>query len=351
MDYLPKVSIGLVLYKGEEYLKPAIQSLVNQDYPNIEYLFRDQSPKGEAYEYIKRELFGEFRRIKLERGANLWHSGGHNSLMRRMTGEYYIVSSCDMLYPRDFVSKIIRVMEQPENERYGSATGKLMVWDFKSASPSDSETEQKTNIIDSCGIGITPSHHFYDIGQGEEDKGQYDQMKDIFGPSGALSVFRKTALDDIAYRNETGKTEYYDSLLHYKNDVDLAYRLQWAGHQSLLVPEVKIWHDRQARNLHTSPTLTGRILKARDDKSRFIKENSFFGQQVVMKKNFSPGFSFGVRLKTFTYRFMSVGYASLCEPFLLKQFTALKEFKKEIADKHKNIKFRVAPSQIEKLMK
>jgi hypothetical protein len=56
-----------------------------------------------------------------------------------------------------------------------------MVWDFNPADGAD----RKANVIDSCGIGITPSHHFYDIGQGEEDNGQYDKLKDIFGPSGA----------------------------------------------------------------------------------------------------------------------------------------------------------------------
>ncbi len=347
MDYLPKVSIGLVLYKGEKYLKPCIKSLVDQDYPNIEFLIRDQSPNAEAYEYIKNEIYGLSQKLKLERGVNLWHCGGHNALIRRMNGDYYIMCSNDMTYPRDFVSKIIQTLERPENRHYGFATCKLMVWDF------DTELAegQKTNQIDSCGIGITPSHHFYDIGQGEEDKGQYDKMKDIFGPSGALSIFRKTALDDIAYKNQYGRMEYYDSLLHHKGDVDIAYRLQWAGHKCLLIPDIKIYHDRQATNLHQSRLLTKRIVKARTDKPQWVKEDSFLGQQIVMKKNFIPGFSLSVRLKSFTYKWMSLGYAALFERYLLKQFSTLKEFKEEISDKQNNMKFRVPASRIEKLMK
>lgn len=343
MDYLPKVSIGLVLYKGEEYLKSAIQSLVSQDYPNIEFLLRDQSPNGEAYEYIKNELFDEFRYLKLERGANLWHSGGHNRLIRRMTGDYYIVCSTDMWYPQDFISKSIKTLERPENRHYGSATCKLMAWDFKN--------DRETNRLDSCGIGISSSHHFYDIGQGEEDKGQYDNKKDIFGPSGALSIFRRIALEDIAYKNPNGNPEYYDSLLHYKNDVDLAYRLQWAGHRSLFIPEVKVWHDRKAANLHTSPVLAHNIVKARDDKSQFIKENSFFGQQVVMQKNYNSEFSAGTRFKTLFYKWASLGYAAVKERYLLKQLDNVKDFNEEIEKKTQNTKFRISARQIEKLMK
>lgn len=70
-----------------------------------------------------------------------------------------------------------------------------------------------------------------------------------------------------------------------------------------------------------------------------------------MKKNFSHGYSLSVRLKSITYELMSLGYATLFERYLLKQFSALKEFKEEILKKQKNMKFRVPASQIEKLMK
>ncbi|MBI5421674.1 hypothetical protein HZA44_00885, partial [Candidatus Peregrinibacteria bacterium] len=48
----PLVTIGLVLFKAEHYLKLCLGSLLAQDYPNVEILIRDQSPNGEAYDYI-----------------------------------------------------------------------------------------------------------------------------------------------------------------------------------------------------------------------------------------------------------------------------------------------------------
>ena len=342
MNHFPLVTIGLVLYKNEEYLKPCLEGLMNQDYPNIEFVMRDQSPQGEAIEYIQYNLPDVFQSTKIERGPNLWHSGGHNRLIRRMNGQYYIVASVDMSYPPDFVSKVIQTLEQPENRHYGSATCKLLKWDFAN--------QQKTDVIDSCGIGITKSHHFYDIGQGEEDKGQYDEMRDIFGPSGALSIFRKNALDDIAYENDAGLPEYYDSLLHYKNDVDLAYRLQWAGHQSLFISDVAVHHDRLAGNFHKSPIHLIKILKGREGKSDFIRENSFFGQQVVLYKNYIPEFSADVRIKTALKNSLAKTYCRFKEPELLKQLELVKECKDELADKRDTIKFRIAASRIEKLM-
>ena len=96
---MPVVTIGLILYKGEKYLPFSIPSLLDQDYPHIEYLFRDQSPNGEAYEFLQKnfaKLLNQ-KKVHVEKGENLWHSGGHNVLINRMKGAYYIAASYDML--------------------------------------------------------------------------------------------------------------------------------------------------------------------------------------------------------------------------------------------------------------
>jgi GT2 family glycosyltransferase len=340
MNY-PKVTIGLVLHKNEKYLKPCLKSLVEQTYPNIEFLFRDQSENGEIYGIIRREMPLIFQKVKIEKGANLWHSGGHNALIRRMTGEYYIAASCDMFYPPDFVSGMIEEVEKKENQDAGFATCKVMAWDFKNMN--------LTNFIDSCGIGITKSHYFYDAGQGEEDQGQYDNRKYIFGASGALTLFKKKALDDIAFKNNRGLMEYYDSLLHHKNDVDISYRLQWAGYKCLFIPHVKVWHDRQVAAAKKGEKRVN-IIKSRSEKDRWVKEDSFFGQQVVLFKHFDPHYSLPVRLNTTLFQWLSLGYRTIFEPYTLKTFKTLKNFEMDILKKQKFMKVRVKPEEIEKLM-
>jgi len=357
MRQYPKVTVGLVLYLVNPHLKESLRSLVNQDYPNIEYLFRDQSPKGEAYEFIKKELPEVFDVVHIEKGENLWHSGGHNALIRQMSGDYYVCCSNDMLYPPNLVSDIINELEKHENKKYGSTTCKLMVWDFVLRNPDYPEID-KTMTIDSCGLGIRKNHYFFDIGQGEEDRQQYDHKKYIFGSSAALAVYRKSALEDVAFitkarfanRASKDNKEYFDELLHYKNDIDLAYRLQWAGWPCLFIPEVKVYHDRQAGNQEKSPNLLIRILKNRKQKSKWVRENSFFGQQVVLIKNFSKKFSFFVRLRTILHQWGTLLFALVFEPYLLKQLKIIKKNEKEILAKRDAIKRNVSPKMIEKFM-
>ncbi len=237
---LPKVSIGIVLF-GEKYLEKMLPSLIQQDYKNVEFLLLDQEEKKwSASKFIKKNLPKIFNdpRIKIECGENLWHSGGHNKLILKALkngAKFYICASNDMLYPKNLVSKTIKILEKKENLKFGSAAIKLRRWNF--------EKNEQTEIIDSCGIGIKKSHHFFDIGCGEKDSLKFSNPREIFGGSGALVIFRKKALEDVAV-----DSKFFDEKLHYKNDVDLAYRLQWAGWKSLFIPEVVAFHNRQLKS-------------------------------------------------------------------------------------------------------
>ena len=335
MSNTPKVTIGVILFKGEKYLELCLRSLLAQDYPNIEFLFRDQSPNGEAYEYIQNYLPGIFHKVSIEKGGNLWHSGGHNELIRKMTGDYYFCCSNDMLYPNDFVSKIVTEMEKPHHHHYGSATCKLMQWDFETAERGDIE-RSKTYVIDSFGIAITKGHQFFDIGQGEVNEHHYEGLKQVFGPSGALAVYRKKALEDIAYRAEGKKPEYFDSLLHYKNDVDLAYRLQWSGHPCLFIPETTVYHDRQ--------------VDKKTKKSTWVKGNSLFGHLVAVRKNYSKEYSLMVRVKTALLLLLRYIHTTVLNAELLEQYDQVKKFMPEIKAKRAEIVKRVPPKKIEELM-
>jgi len=343
----PKVTVGLIPYLGQKYLLKSIPSLLNQDYPNIEFHFRDQSPNAEAYQFIKTHLPEVFEKVKFEHGENLMHSGGHNTLIRAMQGEYYLCASYDMLYPSNLISTLVECMERPENKKYGSATCKLMHWDFDGKKSPGGQS----NILDSLGISLTHSHQFFEIGQGEVDHGQYNDLKDIFGPSGALSFFRREALEDVAYINKSGQKEYYDQLLHYKNDVDLAYRLQWAGWPSLAVPTVKVYHDRQVANKESHFSRLINIIKNRKNISNWAKESSFIGHEVVMKKNYrGQPFSFFTRLKTDWLYFLRQLFIHVFERHLLKQQKIIKSHSPEILDKARQMPRKVPPATIEKLM-
>ena len=239
-----------------------MSSLLYQKYKNITFLIRDHSPQNEAYYFVKQHLPHLFSKFTIQKGENLMHSGGHNKLIHSMKGEYYFCVSQDMYYPDSFVSSVVKELEKIQNRDYGSATVKILQGDFKN-------TFRPTEIIDSCGITKTFYYKFYDRGQGENDHGQYNHNKSIFGASGALAVYRKSVLEKVSYK-EKNKKYYFNETLHYKNDVDLSIRLQEIHQKCLFIPFVKVYHDR-ALSSH----------RDRKSKTLFEKQSSYFGNMYI----------------------------------------------------------------------
>ena len=273
------------------------------------------------------------------------HSGGHNTMIQQMLdggGEIYVCASNDMLYSKDFVSKIVSAMQK---EGAKVATCRLMQWDFQKVLDGNIEGS-KTSIIDSYGIGLTRSHKFFDQGQGIEES-NFPKHPKIIGPSGALAVYHKEALEAIAYKNEDGEKEYFDAALHYKNDCDLAYRLSWAGFKCLLV-DVKVYHDRQLGD----KSGTGAVEKLKDhhQKAYWAKESSLFGHLVALEKNFSKDFSFGVKIRTFFSRVARLLYTIFLSPKMIPTYTKVSVLKEEIDKKREAMQRKVNAREIERLM-
>ncbi len=309
----PKVTIGVILYSGEKYLPYSIPSLLQLKYPgDIEILFLDYGPEYSAENFLRKTLssqqLGSCQFLKSKN--KLFHSGGHNLMMEKMTGSYYVCASNDMLYASDFLKNVIDAfIHAPE---YGVAGVKILSWDFL--------RHKKLPIIDSMGIGVTRGQYFFDIGQGLPDTSLFQENKEIFGPSGALSVFHVSALQSIVWKDSGKRNEYFDEFLHYKDDIDMAYRLKWAGVRTLLVANAHVWHNRQVGVKEKSQWHVGTLVINRKQKTKWVRKNSFFGHLVVLYKNvFGHSFSFRLKLRISLSLFFRFFYILFREPTLLYQ--------------------------------
>jgi len=347
---IPKITIGIVLYKGEKYLKKCISSLLNQSYKNFELLLRDQGPEHEALAYIEKnypEILADSR-VKIFRGENLWHSGGHNKLIGEMSedSEAYVCASNDMLYEENFLEILVNNIQK--KTEFSVFVPKLKRWNFSSSNTSP-EISEKTNFLDSCGILVKKNHNFIDRGQGERDKNQY-QTGEIFGGSGALFLIKKIALSEIS-------TPVFDEEIHYKNDVDLAYRLQWAGFKTLFVAESVAYHDRQvgenslkkSRNFFEKIYKFINFFKNQQSKSLWVQESSFYGQKTVLEKNFwGRGFPFFVQCRVFFYMMMSSVFLLCTRPKVLLQYLKFWKNFQNIQKKKNAMSIQNTPESIQK---
>lgn len=353
-EVAPRVVVGLVYYesetyKSEKYFEPCFDSLFKQDYSSLEiHVLDNGSPVKKSLEQLKKQ----FPKIHfLESEKNLGFGGGHNFILRNTDSPYYACLNFDMIFEPDFISKLMAGVRQSPD--IGVVTGKLKRWDFErylaAKEKGDTYEEGKTNFIDSTGIRVRKSHRFEDRGQGEVDYGQYDKPSEIFGASGASAFFRRAALESIAFVNEKGEKEYFDELIFmYKEDVDVAYRLQWAGWKAFYVPGAVAYHDR---NVYSAGNDWLSIIRNRRRKSKLVNEWSFLGQELILKKHFfDRAFSHKVKRATRWYKLKSLIYILLFEPHLLHQYRRLHELEEQIEKRILRMPRHVTEARIESLM-
>ncbi len=262
---LPKITIGLVLTRNLGHLEYSIGTLLEQKFDGeIEFYIRDQSKRFEISEYLNARFEEKMRRknVIIEKAFNSYHSGGHNKIIEKMTGKYYVCLSQNSIYSPHFLQELVTVMEQ--NPEYGFGTPKVKKWNFR--------RKKMTNIIGSLGIGMARGQDFFHRGYGKRDKEIYNKIQEVFGGSNAGIIFRRSALEKIEHGGE-----YFDSLLQKKDDVDISYRLRWVGEKCLLIPKALMWQDYKGPE---------NIFRSRKEKS-----NSLYGLRVLITKNFSKYFS------------------------------------------------------------
>ncbi len=339
----PLVVIGAILYdskngeyKTSRHLKYFIESIKQQNYKNIKFIFVDNS-ENENNDNLKilKEKLPEAEIIRT--GKNLGFAKSNNLMIYKalkLKADYYLATNVDMFYEKGAIEELVNsIMKNPQ---IASVTGKVKIWDFKKRKEIG---QGRTNFIDTTGIVITPEHRFIDRGQGEIDYGQFDKEEKIFGVSGASALYSISALEDIAFLNEKNKKEYFDELMFmYKEDVDLAYRLRVAGYESFYTPKAIIFHDRSIQRIGKS--IFG-IVKGRIGRNKKYKEWSWLNHHIILRKMIDSDYSFKLKFKIFLYEIKSAFYILFFEPFLIKQWWRLFKLRKEIKSRKEQIKKRV----------
>jgi GT2 family glycosyltransferase len=207
-------------------------------------------------------------------GNNLGFGRAFNIIINQavlLKSEYFLVLNPDMLIEPEAIKKLVEALD--ENQKLSALSPKIYYWDFLK--------QEKTKLIDSLGLILKPGLRFHDLGQGNYDQGQFDDLN-IIGPSGAAGIFRVSDLEKVSFSDHNGDRQYFDEkFFMYKEDCDLAYRFSLAGLKSKIVPEAIIYHDRSSGSKEQS--LMNKILN-RSQKNRQIRIWSLKNQNIIYAK-------------------------------------------------------------------
>ncbi|MDP2656152.1 MAG: glycosyltransferase family 2 protein [bacterium] len=227
---MAKVTISMVTYNAVGYLPyalPTLNALLEED---VRLVILDNASTDESVAYIKKHA-PHTTLILSEK--NNGFGVGHNEVIRQSESDYVMLFNQDMIIEPDYVRECVVFLEN--NPAVASVSGIL-----QRAQWNGDGRIKKTEDIDTCGIRIKKSHNVKD----ERHVVSWSEPFEIFGPSGACAMYRRTALEDIAIDID-GRHEYFDEdFFMYKEDVDIAYRLHWRNWTSYCVPSARAYHFR-----------------------------------------------------------------------------------------------------------
>jgi GT2 family glycosyltransferase len=184
---------------------------------------------------------------------NRGFSAGCNRGLAVTQAPYVLFLNADARPRRGYLATLLDALAQ--SGRAASATGKLIY------------EEGGRPYIDSAGIDLCAyALRPLDRGYGQPDEGQLDTPGEIFGPSGAAALYRRTALDAV------GPEIFDEDLFAYYEDVDLAWRLRRRGYTHLYVPSAVCFHRRRGSEVRQGE----------------IAARAFANRYLVWLKNESP---------------------------------------------------------------
>lgn len=327
--------IGFITY-GEntaKYLPHFLPSLIKQTFGDYKIVVVDNSEKNENENSLY--ITKNYRDIEIiSSQSNIGFAKANNDIIRRakeLDAKYVMILNPDMILEPTAIEKMLEALNC--DDKLGSVCPRIYKWDFKN--------NIKTKIIDSFGIKEISALRFNDVGQGEEDKGQYNR-EEIIGSSGAAAMYRLSALEVVSFVppslegggqegvKDVGsrrRTQYFDELMFmYEEDCDLAYRLKLAGYVSKCASKAIIYHDRSA-----SAKGAGNLQVAlnRKNKVRWIKEQGFKNKHIIFIKQWQTLNLFG-KTQVLWFAFRMFIFALLFEQYLLRQYINLYRIRKNI---------------------
>ena len=110
MTSVPRLSIGLPTYNGENFLAESLDALLGQSYEDFELIISDNASTDGTEDICRRYAKQDSRIRYIRQPRNIGCAPNHNVLVRQSRGELFKWASDDDLYARDLIERCIEAL-------------------------------------------------------------------------------------------------------------------------------------------------------------------------------------------------------------------------------------------------
>jgi GT2 family glycosyltransferase len=247
---LVRITVCLITWNSARTLKACLRSLEAQTLPFDQILALDNASTDDSVEVLK--AYPGIRIV--ESPENLGFAAGFNRLFALAGGDWVLLLNPDARLSGNFHEKALALLSAESMPLIGMIAPKIL--------RAVGEDLKPLETLDSAGIRWNLLFRHLDRGSNEKDQGQFDGPGWVFGPTGAVALYRRAALDSVSLGGQVLDERFFA----YREDADLAFRLQWKGVRCRYTPDLRAWHERRVlpeRRNDLPPELNYHSLKNR----------------------------------------------------------------------------------------
>ncbi|HYE60143.1 MAG TPA: glycosyltransferase family 2 protein [Candidatus Kapabacteria bacterium] len=277
---MARVGIQLLTWNGKKYIEPLVRSLKEQTFEDYDVIVLDNGSDDGTGDKVQAALRDHgLHYLFSQNPSNSGFAMGHNQLFRMHDAEYVFIVNQDLYLEPTCVGRLVEYLDT--HHEVAVVAPRLMAWHFNAW---ETRGEFVADNIDSLGLRVLRNRRVIDWHQGElwtvvqQTLPQEDIS--VFGVSGACALFRRSVLEQIAYPGR----ELFDPSYHsYKEDVDLAYRIQSAGYAAATLVSAVAYHDRTTAGQEDSSDRATMMRK--QTQAWTVRYHSYVNHLMTLAKN------------------------------------------------------------------
>ncbi len=211
------MTVAVLTYNGRELVATVLDSLALQTYGDLRTVVVDNGSTDGTAELIA-ERWPQTTVVMAP--ENVGVTAGLNRCLEAGAGsEFVLVLNDDVeLDPRCIEELVADMRAHPT---VAAVQAKLL--DFT-----------RRDLLDGTGDSYSWAGLAHRRGQGEQDRGQYDDRADVFGVCGAAAMYRGSAVAAVG--------EFDAQLQAYCEDTDWSFRARLVGYGCRFVPGARVYH-------------------------------------------------------------------------------------------------------------
>ena len=220
---MARLSVVILNWNGRRHLERYLPSVVAHTEGDAEVVVADNGSTDDSLQWLRLN-YPDVRVIRLDR--NYGFAGGYNRALREVASEYVLLLNSDVEVTAGWWQPLVEVLD---TESDVAAVAPKLLADMERTK--FEYAGAAGGFIDYLGYPFCRGRILSNV---EEDRGLYDDRRDIFWASGAAMCCRREVFESLGGFDE-------DFFAHME-EIDLQWRMQLEGWRIVVEPKSVVYH-------------------------------------------------------------------------------------------------------------